>query len=541
MSPRRAVESIEQASGRRKSRAATVAATAPEVATLRSRVAEQAATNEQLGRKVEWLTEELTVRDAEFELMLMDLAAAGMVGKDDTRVAYIRMLQRLRRLVHDHVVSGSRLVVVSSGEEALLRFVGCEAEHLSQDRFGGYSGFHPSCSRAAIVQLEAARGRGADVLVIPQSGLWWLPNYADFARHLERRYASVALEEETGGLWDLRKPSPLREVDELLGELNLGLGRQPVILDWHTGTDLANRFNEYNVFSPGDDDSQLRYLDDTIDVVAIPGTDSETVSEARRVAGTLVVAIREGGSSPAAEVVWRAEPTEGISVSIVVAAREGQPSTPAFLRHLVDSLPSSFTGEVVVDTSDDLAQSRLGYEAIQLPRVKVLRSPSGASFAARVRRLVEAACGDVVVVLDGSTWPVAGWLPPLLQTLRHVSRAGVVGGMLLRPDGRPAHAGGPRAADDEHSITPDRDDLLDGYTHVQRLDVVPSGLFATHRDLLREVELTKHDDQELTKALCAHTRSGGMRVLWQPDTIAILPWSNSGRGLGATDGRPMDD
>jgi hypothetical protein len=464
------------------------------------------------------------------------------VRRDDTRVAYIRMVQRLRRLVHDHVVSGSRLVVVSGGEEALLRFVGCEAEHLSQDRFGGYSGFHPSCSRAAIVQLEAARGRGADVLVIPQSGLWWLPNYADFARHLERRYASVALEEETGGLWDLRKPSPLREVDELLGELNLGLGRQPVILDWHTGTDLANRFNEYNVFSPGDDDSQLRYLDDTIDVVAIAGTDSETVSEAQRVAGALVFAITEGGSSPAAEVVWRAEPADGTGVSIVVAAREGQPSTPAFLRHLLDSLPSSFTGEVVVDTSDDLAEPRLGHKVIQLPRVKVVRSRSGASFAARVRRLAEAACGDAVVVLDGSTWPVAGWLSPLLQTLRQVPRAGVVAGMLLLPDGRRAHAGGPRrAADDEHSITRDGDDLRDGYTHVQRLDVVPSGLFATHRDLLHEVERTKHDDQELTKALCAHTRSGGMRVLWQPDTISILPWSNTGRELGAADGRPTDD
>ena len=207
-------------------------------------------------------------------MALMDLAVTSSAGEDDTRIAYRRMTRRLRRLVQGHVPRESRAVIVTGGDETLLRLASCKAEHLSQDRAGGYIGF-PKSSRAAVVQLEAARWRGADVLVIPQSGLWWLQHYADFARHLDRRYAVVVFEEETGAVWDLRTPSPLRELDDLLSDLLVGLRTQPVILDWHTGHDLADRFTECNVFTPADDGPRLPYLDGTIDVVAVPDTDRQ--------------------------------------------------------------------------------------------------------------------------------------------------------------------------------------------------------------------------------------------------------------------------
>ena len=46
-------------------------------------------------------------------------------------------------------------------------------------------------------------------------------------------------------------------------------------------------------------------------------------------------------------------------------------------------------------------------------------------------------------MLDGATWPVAGWLPPLVHLLRHTPRAGVVTGMLVEPDGRLVLGGTP--------------------------------------------------------------------------------------------------
>ena len=280
----------DPAKARRKNRTAKPVVTGPGVADLRFRLSEHAAEIDKLRSEIEGLTEEMVARDAETELLLMDLAVAGTADADDPRAARWRTHQRLRRFVREHIPRGSRVVVASEGDDDLLRCPGCKAEHLSQDRAGGYVGFHPSSSRAAVAQLEAARWRGADVLWIPQSCLWWLEHYSDLTRHLERRYALTVLEEETGAVWDLRKPSPVREVDDLLAGLRLGLARAPVILDWHTGHDFARLFDECNIFSPLGEGPELPYLDSTIDVVAVADADRERISEARRVAAALVVA-----------------------------------------------------------------------------------------------------------------------------------------------------------------------------------------------------------------------------------------------------------
>ncbi len=516
------------AKARRKNRTAEQVAAGPGVADLRFRLSEHAAEIDKLRSEIEDLTEEIVARDAETELLLMDLTAAGIADADDPRASRWRTHQRLRRFVREHVPRGSRIVVASEGEDALLRHPGCKAEHLSQNRDGGYVGFHPGSSRAAVAQLEAARWRGADVLWIPQSCLWWLEHYSDFTRHLERRYALTVVEDENGAVWNLRKPSPVREVDDLLAGLRLRLARAPVILDWHTRHDFARLFGECNIFSPPGDGPELPYLDSSIDVVAVGDADPERISEARRVATALVIAITGSRPMPAVDVLWQAGGVdEGYAdVSIVVASPDGRPSSRHSLRDLLDTLPASFTGEVLVDADIAVAVPRLDRKSARIKQIEGGPHRADAGFAARVRRGAEAASGDVLVVVDDSTWPIAGWLPPMVHLLRHVPDAGVITGMLLEPDGRLAGAIAPVDADRDAR----GDDLgAVGDAHVRRMDVAPSALFATHRQLFVEWSRRQLDDQELAAAFCAHVRSGRRTVLYQPETLAISSWLDAGR------------
>ena len=195
---------------------------------------------------------------------------------------------RLRRLVRKNVRPGCRAVVVSVGDEALLQYAECRAGYLSQDRSGRYPGWLPESSRSAVAQLEAARSRGAEVLVVPESNRWWLEQYVEFARYLERRYVLAAAKADAGVLWDLQTASPLRGLDDLVSELRSGT-HQPAILDWQTGHDLAALLNECNVFAPEQHDSVLPYLDSSIDVVVLDAETPQRLAEARRVASSAVV------------------------------------------------------------------------------------------------------------------------------------------------------------------------------------------------------------------------------------------------------------
>jgi hypothetical protein len=484
----------------------------PELAELRSRVAGQAHEIEELRREVGWLSEELIARDE----------ADAEAASSDQEGLHRGLSGHMRRLVHECVPRGSSLVVVSSGDEALLRYVGCRAEHLSQDRHGRHSN-HPTCARAAIVQLEAARWRGADVLVIPQTGLWWLEHYPEFTKHLVRTYTQVLHEEDVASIWDLRSPSQLRQIDDMLAGLSVKPGHQPVVLDWHTGQDLATAFPDYKVFSPIEDLPHLPYFDSTVEVVAIPAAAKRKRStEARRVASDLVAAVASGFPS-AMDVLWRS-PRLAVGqrgVSVVAVSRDHRALSLHYVRHLVASLPDSFSGELIVGMDRHAVVPRLGPEAARLKRLKVIPVREDDGFVARVRQGAEIAKGEIVVVLDGSTWPVTGWLPPLVRLLREAPDVGAASGIFVEPDGQPLDRQALPAHDDT-STSPSSDDLDAPHRRFLRpTECVPESLFATYRELLLESDSAVAD---LHAALDSQVRARGLSTLYQPETLAISPW-----------------
>jgi glycosyltransferase involved in cell wall biosynthesis len=119
---------------------------------------------------------------------------------------YADLARRLREAVQKAVPPGATVLVVSKGDEQLLRLEGRKGWHFPQDGTGTYAGYHPADSAAAISHLEALRRRGGQYLLLPGTALWWLEHYREFRQHLEQRYRIVFQEEGVGVLYALASP-----------------------------------------------------------------------------------------------------------------------------------------------------------------------------------------------------------------------------------------------------------------------------------------------------------------------------------------------
>jgi hypothetical protein len=99
---------------------------------------------------------------------------------------YAAVIANVHDAVHRCVRAGSRLLVVSRGDDALLVH-GFDSVHFPQAPGGGYAGHYPSDSATAIAHLDECVGAEPAFLVVPSTGFWWLDFYPDFARRLLSR------------------------------------------------------------------------------------------------------------------------------------------------------------------------------------------------------------------------------------------------------------------------------------------------------------------------------------------------------------------
>jgi glycosyltransferase involved in cell wall biosynthesis len=106
---------------------------------------------------------------------------------------YRRLIERIRGVVDRVVPVGAIIVVVSKGDEELLKFNGRQAWHFPQDERGAYAGYYPADSTAAIAHLSALRQRGGQHILFPATARWWLKHYTQFRLHLDS---------EAGRIWD---------------------------------------------------------------------------------------------------------------------------------------------------------------------------------------------------------------------------------------------------------------------------------------------------------------------------------------------------
>jgi len=128
---------------------------------------------------------------------------AGASGRDGS---YQGLVERIREVACKAVPPAATVIVVSKGDEELLKLGGRRAWHFPQAADGAYAGSYPANSASAIAHLEMLRAKGGDFLLFPKPSLWWLEHYKEFNQHLERRYRLLAREDEVCLIFELRQP-----------------------------------------------------------------------------------------------------------------------------------------------------------------------------------------------------------------------------------------------------------------------------------------------------------------------------------------------
>ena len=115
-----------------------------------------------------------------------------MTDADDTSAAdYQQILSHIRDVVRASVPTGAIVLVISRGDEDLLKLDGRIGWHFPRSPDGRYAGYHPEDSSAALAHLDQWRTRGAQYLLLPATGFWWLDYYGDFAQNLRDGHGVV--------------------------------------------------------------------------------------------------------------------------------------------------------------------------------------------------------------------------------------------------------------------------------------------------------------------------------------------------------------
>jgi hypothetical protein len=126
-------------------------------------------------------------------------AANGQV-KDE----YRELVERVKLMVRSAVPADATVAVVSKGDDGLLDLECGEAWHFPAAPDGSWLGYHPGDATEAIQQLDLARARGADYLLLPATAFWWLEQYPEFAKHLMRNCPQI-VEDESCAIYTLTR------------------------------------------------------------------------------------------------------------------------------------------------------------------------------------------------------------------------------------------------------------------------------------------------------------------------------------------------
>jgi GT2 family glycosyltransferase len=99
---------------------------------------------------------------------------------------YGHTILEIKDLVLRTIPAGARVLVVSKGDEDLVKFDGRVGAHFPQVEGGVYAGHHPADGKEAIAGLERMRSTGAEFVLFPATSRWWLDYYGGLRAYLER-------------------------------------------------------------------------------------------------------------------------------------------------------------------------------------------------------------------------------------------------------------------------------------------------------------------------------------------------------------------
>lgn len=118
-------------------------------------------------------------------------------------LSYEDLAPRVAALVEELTPVGAVVLVVSKGDEDLLRFDGRSGWHFPRAATGQYAGHHPLDGKWAVEHLEALRAAGGAYLVLPSTYYWWFEHYPELEMHLRGRYERIGAPEEVCRIYRL--------------------------------------------------------------------------------------------------------------------------------------------------------------------------------------------------------------------------------------------------------------------------------------------------------------------------------------------------
>ncbi|GIK63471.1 MAG: hypothetical protein BroJett018_12650 [Chloroflexota bacterium] len=317
------------------------------------------------------------------------------------------------------------------------------------------------------------------------------------------------------------------ELEQLVEQYVTPSHRYLSILNWTAAFDLTEVLPLHAVFVPPIEEDTLPYLDGTADLVVIRG--HERLDEARRVAKHGVICLEDDGSVTnvliqAVETTQQQLP----SVSLVLPSFNHRDYTNHCLEQMVKTIPSDMDVEIIV--VDDCSTEEGVYEEIKEwetrdPRIQVLQNPQNMGYLMTCKFGASKAVKDIVVTLNNDILPQEGWIQALARTFVDFPDAGVVGGMLIFPDGRLQEAG---AAvfniGNAWNVGRLEDPNSPEYNFVRKVDYVSGALLATPRWLWNQIggyderfRPIYYEDTDY----CFAVRAAGYEVYFQPDCRVI--------------------
>ncbi|HEX2281191.1 MAG TPA: sulfotransferase, partial [Thermomicrobiales bacterium] len=112
-----------------------------------------------------------------------------------------KLVAGVRQLVEAHVPPGSRMLVITYGDEAMLDLGDRVTESFPRSADGVAADYTDVRGNEAVNQLESLRDVGAEFLLVPSPALPWLAARPELARHLDGQYTVVARERGIGTIY----------------------------------------------------------------------------------------------------------------------------------------------------------------------------------------------------------------------------------------------------------------------------------------------------------------------------------------------------
>jgi hypothetical protein len=121
---------------------------------------------------------------------------------------YRDQVDRIRAQVRATIPERSRVLVITRGDEALLRLGRRQGEHFPQTPTGLYAGHYPADGAEAVAHLEQLQAAGAEYLVVPAEARWWLEHYAELKVALEETGELLPSDPRTALVYALTREEP---------------------------------------------------------------------------------------------------------------------------------------------------------------------------------------------------------------------------------------------------------------------------------------------------------------------------------------------